>query len=118
MVILSQLETNARPSGSLYAHAFAGESAKLILDWFSPVDPSKNHQLARGLHQQGTGKWFIDGPQFTKWLEKPNSALWIYGIRKLSCVNLNWILNIGYSGRWKDDLIVSFTSFLPVLYGH
>jgi hypothetical protein len=89
-----------------YANAFAGESAKLILDWFSPIDPSRIHQLARDIYQRGTGKWFIDGPEFTKWHGKQNSALWIYGIRKLSCVNLNGILNIGYSGRRKDDLIV------------
>lgn len=98
-------------SGRPYANAFAGESAKLILDWFSPIDPSRNHQLARGLYQLGTGKWFVDGPEFTKWHEKPNSALWIYGIRKLSCVNLNGILNTGYSGRRKDDLIVGLPAF-------
>jgi hypothetical protein len=83
----------------------------LILDWFSPIDPSKTHQLARSLYQRGTGKWFIDGPEFTKWHEKPNSALWIYGIRKLSCVNLNGILNTCYSGRRKDNLIVGLLAF-------
>ena len=91
-------------SGRPYANAFAGESAKLILDWFSPIDPSRNHQLARDLYQRGTGKWFIDGPEFTKWHEKPNSALWIYGIRKLSCVNLNGILSMVTAGAGKTIL--------------
>ncbi|KAG7008155.1 transcriptional activator ptaB [Physcia stellaris] len=50
------------------------------LTWLSPVNPAlKLQQLSRD-RQHGTGTWLCDLPEMTQWLEKSNSALWIYGI--------------------------------------
>jgi Cdc6-like AAA superfamily ATPase len=50
------------------------------MDWLSPVSPLQNHQTAQSLYQKGTGRWFVDSPDFVHWIEMKNSAIWLYGI--------------------------------------
>src|SRR5204862_1056383 len=51
-----------------------------ILNWLSPVSPLQRHQTARKIYQKGTGRWFIDSPDFIHWAKTRNSAIWLYGI--------------------------------------
>ncbi|KAL8948449.1 MAG: hypothetical protein Q9222_005369 [Ikaeria aurantiellina] len=53
---------------------------KKALDWLSPVNPALKLQAFRRERQFGTGTWLFDLPAMESWLEKPDSALWIYGI--------------------------------------
>ncbi|KAI0292993.1 hypothetical protein B0F90DRAFT_1928395 [Multifurca ochricompacta] len=46
--------------------------------WLSPPDPSKNHNIARKSHHDGTASWFIDGNTFPEW-RATGSLLWIHG---------------------------------------
>jgi ankyrin repeat domain-containing protein 50 len=50
-----------------------------ILNWFNPPYITTNfNEACRKRHPQ-TGLWFLEGPSFTAWLEKPASFLWVKG---------------------------------------
>ena len=53
---------------------------KDIRSWLSPPDPSKNHNIARDSHYDGTGKWFTQGVTLERW-KTTGSLLWIHGKR-------------------------------------
>ena len=61
---------------------------KDIFLWLRAPDPSINYSDALLKRQKNTGRWFIDGHQFAKWRDSPNSSLWIYGIRKSTSLNV------------------------------
>ncbi|KAJ6539678.1 ankyrin repeat-containing domain protein [Mycena capillaripes] len=44
---------------------------------FPPVMAGKQHETQK-LHHEGTGGWFLDGPEFKEWMDKPG-FLWIQG---------------------------------------
>ncbi|KAJ7693024.1 hypothetical protein B0H17DRAFT_1179119 [Mycena rosella] len=44
----------------------------------SPPDMGLKHHATQQLHHEGTGTWFLDGPQFIEWRKTPGS-LWIEG---------------------------------------
>ncbi|KAI0292992.1 hypothetical protein B0F90DRAFT_1822487 [Multifurca ochricompacta] len=46
--------------------------------WLSPPDPSKNHNIARKSHHDGTASWFIHGNTFPEW-RATGSLLWVHG---------------------------------------
>ncbi|KAH9983786.1 hypothetical protein BJV74DRAFT_988860, partial [Russula compacta] len=46
--------------------------------WLSPPDPSINHNIACGVHHEGTATWFFRGSIFNQW-KSTGSLLWIYG---------------------------------------
>ena len=54
--------------------------------WLAAPDPSSNHHIARQKHQQGTGKWLVEGNQFERWKTLSGSILWLHGIGMLLCV--------------------------------
>lgn len=51
-----------------------------ILKWLSAPDPSTNLNIARKLHQPGTGQWFLDNNKYQCWKKDPASFLWLHGI--------------------------------------
>ncbi|KAJ7657033.1 ankyrin repeat-containing domain protein [Mycena rosella] len=52
---------------------------KKLQEWLqSPPDMGLKHHATQKLHHEGTGTWFLDGPEFTEWRENPGS-LWIEG---------------------------------------
>ncbi|KAK8851752.1 ankyrin repeat-containing domain protein [Apiospora arundinis] len=52
----------------------------VIRRWLSPPDPSANFNKAREQHHIGTGQWFLDSDQYSKWKTDRNSFLWLNGI--------------------------------------
>ncbi|KAI4251363.1 MAG: hypothetical protein L6R42_008412, partial [Xanthoria sp. 1 TBL-2021] len=56
------------------------EYLEKALSWLSPVNPALKHRAFARERQVGTGIWLFDLPEMTHWLERPNAALWIYGI--------------------------------------
>ena len=54
-----------------------------IYEWLSPPDPFSNHNTARQRHEPLMGHWFINGKEFEEWRSRPNSIIWLHGIRKL-----------------------------------
>jgi hypothetical protein len=58
-----------------------------ILHWFSnSVDPSQNYNRAIKNRQSGTGQWFLQTSEFTRWIDIP-SFIWLHGIRKFKLVS-------------------------------
>lgn len=55
---------------------------KDVQDWLSAPDVSQNFNAALRRRKLGTGAWFIEGPQFAQWKERPNNVLCIYGARE------------------------------------
>ncbi len=53
---------------------------KDMRSWLSPPDSSKNHNIARGSHHDGTAEWFTQGSTFENW-KATGSLLWIHGKR-------------------------------------
>lgn len=56
------------------------ETLESALAWLSPVNPTLKYQAFRRDRHSGTGTWLFDLPEMTNWLDRPNDALWIYGI--------------------------------------
>lgn len=48
--------------------------------WLSDVNPAQKHSQFRSIWQPGTGRWIFDEPQYRRWVESQNSALFIHGI--------------------------------------
>ncbi|KAL8708811.1 MAG: hypothetical protein Q9220_006372 [cf. Caloplaca sp. 1 TL-2023] len=55
-------------------------SEEISLKWLSSVNPASKLQVFRRERQRGTGEWLFELQEMKSWLDKPNSALWIYGI--------------------------------------
>lgn len=51
-----------------------------IVDWISPTDyPSQQSDIISRRHE-GTCQWFLDAPEFIKWLNQPKGTLFCPGI--------------------------------------
>ncbi|KZP30888.1 hypothetical protein FIBSPDRAFT_68888 [Athelia psychrophila] len=53
-----------------------------IYKWLDAPDSSGNFLAAREKHHGQTGTWFIEGEDYLRWKETPDSALWVYGTRE------------------------------------
>ncbi|KAL3428453.1 ankyrin repeat protein [Phlyctema vagabunda] len=51
-----------------------------VFEWISKADPYQKHRTATSLRHPGTVRWVFDSPEYKKWGEEENSALWLYGI--------------------------------------
>jgi hypothetical protein len=51
-----------------------------IVEWISTTDYPKQQSDIIGRRQEGTGQWFLDAPEFAKWLSEPKSTLFCPGI--------------------------------------
>ena len=49
-------------------------------NWLFPPDPSKNYNIGRQFHQDGTATWFIQKNVFAEW-NANGSLLWVHGKR-------------------------------------
>ena len=47
--------------------------------WLGAPDPSINQNAASKKCQKATGSWFVQGPQFLYWKDRPNAFLWLHG---------------------------------------
>lgn len=59
----------------------ADERKKMVFEWCSKVVPYEKHRNAKSLRYPNTVMWFFDCPEYQKWAEESNSAIWLYGIR-------------------------------------
>ncbi|KAF1970704.1 hypothetical protein BU23DRAFT_537789 [Bimuria novae-zelandiae CBS 107.79] len=51
-----------------------------IMGWISPTGYPAQQSDIIGRRQKGTGKWFLDAPEFTRWLGEPKGTLFCPGI--------------------------------------
>ena len=82
-----------------------------VADWLTPINFRVIQSDTFSKHTLGTGTWFIDHPQFQKWLSGNNQVLWIEGMRKyLTYTRISKNFNLQNSWFWKDSSRVSFYS--------
>lgn len=63
--VLPTLQTNISAIRDVQTH----EQQKAILDWLSPTGfPIQQHDIITR-REAGTGQWFIDSPEFKRWLQ-------------------------------------------------
>src|SRR5712671_5675271 len=83
---------------------------KDIRSWLSPPDPSRNQNIARGAHHNGTAEWFTQGDIFERW-KASGSLLWVHGKRTNFCHDPHLLLIVpatgSCSGLWKEYTLVS-----------
>ena len=53
-----------------------------VMAWLAPVDFGKSHSNACEAWAEGTGRWFLDSPEFGRWQNGTNETLFCPGIRK------------------------------------
>lgn len=51
-----------------------------VLKYFGTFEMEEPHGKNTQLRHPGTNLWFVNGPEFTSWLQSRNSKLWMYGI--------------------------------------
>ncbi|KAK2764811.1 hypothetical protein CKAH01_15750 [Colletotrichum kahawae] len=51
-----------------------------VMKWLSPPDPSTNDNKALQQRHGGTGQWFLDSQEYSKWKTTQKSSLWLHGI--------------------------------------
>jgi hypothetical protein len=51
-----------------------------IMDWLSPTDFPAQQDDNFGRRQEGTGQWFVDSPEFKRWLRGSDKTLFCPGI--------------------------------------
>lgn len=50
-----------------------------VRDWLRAPDATVNHNAACAKRHPGTGRWLVESPLFTTWLNQGDSFLWICG---------------------------------------
>lgn len=70
--IQSQVST-LRHQGELAKHS-------MLMTWISRMDFSTQQSDFIGRKQEGTGQWFLDAPEFSRWLDQPVKTLFCPGI--------------------------------------
>jgi hypothetical protein len=56
------------------------ERHRTIMQWLSPTDyPTQQHDIITR-RQEGTGEWFLESPEFQKWLQGSDKTLFCPGI--------------------------------------
>jgi hypothetical protein len=65
---------------SILTESLLREKSKTWLSPRTPLDPSKNHNIARKAHHKGTASWFFQSRIYEEWKSSP-SFLWIHGKR-------------------------------------
>jgi Cdc6-like AAA superfamily ATPase len=73
-----------------------------IVEWISPTNYPAQQSDIIGRRQEGTGQWFLDAPEFTKWLNKPKGTLFCPGIpgagkTMVAAIAIDHILHSAYS---------------------
>ncbi|KAK5102777.1 hypothetical protein LTS08_003577 [Lithohypha guttulata] len=50
-----------------------------VRQWLRAPDATVDYNAACAKRHAGTGRWFVQGPSFTAWLQRDNSFFWLYG---------------------------------------
>ncbi|OIW24612.1 hypothetical protein CONLIGDRAFT_636747 [Coniochaeta ligniaria NRRL 30616] len=58
----------------------SAKETKMLLDWLTTYDPTESHQNAQEDHQEGTGEWILEQPEYKEWIASSSAGLWLYGI--------------------------------------
>jgi hypothetical protein len=62
------------------AHIFPEAEMTKVLKWLVTTDPSPNHNNACELHEDHTGQWLTNSPEYTNWKFGRSRFIWLHGI--------------------------------------
>jgi hypothetical protein len=62
---------------------YVDEHKKMVLNWCTKADPYQKQHAAADLRHPNTVLWFFDSPEYIRWVEDANSAIWLFGIREI-----------------------------------
>jgi hypothetical protein len=107
---IRRLSSNLTSAGYVVLLIFPGNQLRESTHkWFSPPDPSTNHNIACGTHHKKTATWFFQGSIYQEW-KATGSLLWIHGKRlfvplsKLTpshtILSCSWLRQKCYLVRW------------------
>lgn len=76
---LGEVRDNVEDTKTLLEQMRASQISWEIRQWLNAPDATTNFNLACANKHPGTGLWFVQGDSFSKWLQDPNSFLWLSG---------------------------------------
>ncbi|KAK4178751.1 hypothetical protein QBC36DRAFT_324068 [Triangularia setosa] len=76
---LTCVEKNIRDNIKITDSLLASRMSADIREWLKAPDASVQYNETIKKRYPNTGNWFVDGPEFSNWLVKPNSFLWLNG---------------------------------------
>ena len=53
-----------------------------VFNWSTKITPYEKHRDSKALRHPNTVLWFFDSFEYKNWVGTPNSAIWLFGIRK------------------------------------
>ncbi|KAI1273835.1 ankyrin repeat protein [Xylaria sp. FL0933] len=56
------------------------EESQKVMNWLSEIKYDSRHQESVKKYQEGTGKWFLDSPEYESWLQNDGQTLFCHGI--------------------------------------
>ncbi|KAI1076251.1 hypothetical protein F5B20DRAFT_557241 [Whalleya microplaca] len=81
----------------------ARDRREAILNWLTPIDHTSEQATFISNRQAGTGQWFLDSPEFKKWLDTTNQTLFCPGIPGTGKTILTAIIIDYLSIVFRDD---------------
>ncbi|KAJ7635887.1 hypothetical protein B0H17DRAFT_1187473 [Mycena rosella] len=83
---------------------------KKLQEWLqSPPDMGLKHHATQQLHHEGTGTWFLDGPQFTEWRKTSGS----YGLKENNRTTSP--LHLLFTSQSRTDFTAAFKGLPHIL---
>ncbi|KAH6889957.1 hypothetical protein B0T10DRAFT_43770 [Thelonectria olida] len=76
---ICRVQDDIEDTKALLDLARATQVSSGIREWLKAPDATIGFNEAVKKKHPGTGLWFVKGPAFTAWLEKPGSFLWLVG---------------------------------------
>jgi hypothetical protein len=84
-------------------HDYESTRQRKILEWLSPTDyPAQQSDIVQS-RQRGTGQWFLDTPEFIRWLGEAKATLYCPGIpgagkTMMAAIVIDHLLALVHSG--------------------
>lgn len=101
--------------GDVYNYADSNSEEGRVLEWLTPIDPSRSHDQACKQYQEGTLGWFFADPRFQRWRDGPEqgTTLWCRGNmgtgKTTLCAQI--LRNLQATGVLVGDLAVVYSRY-------
>ncbi|KAK1984922.1 LOW QUALITY PROTEIN: pfs domain-containing protein [Colletotrichum cereale] len=84
-----------------------------VMKWLAPPDPSTNDNKALQQHYVGTGQWFLESEEYSRWKTTPKSSLWLHGIPGCgkTILSSTVIKDLGNTKSFSESLLYFYFDF-------
>jgi hypothetical protein len=80
----------------------AEQEKQAIIGWLCPLDFLQTQSDIFARHEVGTGRWFLNSSEFTRWVAGNDRTLWCPGDRKQADDGARGSILTWDSGGWQD----------------